>query len=68
MDRVVRDLHNTKVYVDDLIVFSVDWREHLRDLRSLFEELRKHSLTVNLVKSEFVKATVQYLGHVVGTG
>ena len=48
--------------------FSVDWREHLWDLRSLFEELRKHSLTVKLVKSEFVKATVQYLGHVVGQG
>ena len=68
MDLVVKGLHNTKVYVDDLIVYSSTWEEHLRNLRALFERLRQHRLTVSLVKSEFGHATVQYLGHVVGQG
>ena len=52
----------------DLIVYSSTWSEHLDAIRMLFEGLMKHKLTINLVKSEFVKATVQYLGHVVGQG
>ena len=68
MDIVIRGLEHTKVYVDDLIVYSSTWSEHLDAIRTLFERLKKHNLTVNLVKSEFAKATVQYLGHVVGQG
>ena len=68
MDEVVRGLHNTKVYVDDLIVYSTSWDEHVRDLEALFQKLRSYGLTVNLVKSEFCRATVQYLGHIVGSG
>ena len=36
--------------------------------RALFDQLRAARLTVNLVKSEFCQATVQYLGYVVGQG
>jgi hypothetical protein len=68
MDIVVRDLDNTEVYVDDLIVYTETWSQHLAAIRALFEKLRKHKLTVNIVKSDFAKATVQYLGHVVGCG
>ena len=68
MDIVIRGLEHTEVYVDDLIVYSSTWSEHLEAIRTLFERLKKHSLTVNLVKSEFARATVQYLRHVVGQG
>ena len=68
MDIVIRGLEHTKVYVDDFIVYSSTWSEHLDAIRTLFERLKKHNLTVNLVKSEFAKATVQYLGRVVGQG
>ena len=68
MNMVVSDLENTKVYVDDIIVFSTSWSHHVRAIRALFSKLRAHGLTVNLVKSDFAKATVQYLGHVVGQG
>lgn len=68
MDKIVTDLENTKVYVDDLLVFSTDWDEHVKNIRALFNKLREHKLTVSLVKSDFVQATVKYLGHVVGQG
>ena len=68
MDTVIRGLHNTAVYVDDIIVYNESWEEHVRDVVKLFERLRCHKLTVNLAKSEFAKAQVQYLGFVVGQG
>ena len=62
MDMVKRDPDKTSVYVDDLIVHFQDWSEHTKATRALFEKLRKHGLTVGLEKSEFVHATVKYLG------
>ena len=67
-NQVVFGLKNTRVYVDDIIVFSDTWEEHMAALRALFERLAEFGLTVNLVKSEFGKATVQFLGYVVGQG
>ena len=55
-------------YIDDIIVFSKDGEEHVRHLRSVFDALGRHSLTVKTLKCEFGKRQVEYLGHVIGNG
>lgn len=67
-NKVVAGLRNTRVYVDDIIVYTDTWNEHVVALRALFERLAEYRTTVNLVKSEFAKATVKFLGHIVGQG
>lgn len=49
------------MYLDDVVVFSQTWEEHIVH-RALFDRLVKANLTVNLLKCEFAKATVIYLG------
>ena len=56
------------MYVDDIVVFTSTWAAHVSAIRGLFAKLREHRLTVNLFKSEFARATVQYQGHEVGQG
>ena len=56
------------MYVDDIILFTNTWEEHVSAIIALFLRLIEYGLTVNLVKSEFAKATVQFLGHMVGQG
>ncbi len=56
------------MYLDDLVIFSNDWEEHLSLLRTVFERLERASLTLNLAKCVFGKATVTYLGKQVGHG
>lgn len=68
MNTVIFELEGCDVYIDDLVVYSDTWKQHITRLRALFERLTKANLTINLVKSEFVKAQVTYLGHVVGHG
>lgn len=68
MNQIVTGLMNTKVYVDDVIIYTETWEEHIQAIRALFDRLLEHRLTVNLAKSEFARATVQFLGHVVGQG
>lgn len=44
------------------------WEEHLHILEQVFTRLAQASLTLNLAKCEFGKATVTYFGRQVGQG
>ena len=65
---IVQDLEGCEAYIDDVIIYSSTWEEHIKILKELFSRLKKANLTVNLAKSDFLCATVEYLGHIVGQG
>ena len=53
------------VYIDDLIVFSTSFAEHIRDLGHVFMKLKEHGLTLKLKKCRFFADEVEYLGHII---
>jgi hypothetical protein len=59
-------LQGCEAYIDDAIIYSDTWEKHLQIMRKFFNTLTKANLTVNLAKSDFCHATVEYLGHKVG--
>ena len=68
INEIIRDLEGVYAYLDDIIIISNTWEEHLRRLSLLLDRLVKANLTINLKKSDFGKGTVCYLGHIVGSG
>ncbi len=59
MNTILGDVANCKAYLDDIVVFSSSWRrtcEHI--IYCLHAFLFNASLTLNLAKCEFAKATV----------
>ena len=52
-------------YLDDIIIFSDDWRDQLRHIALVFERLAIYGLTVSPQKCSFGRTTLPYLGHVV---
>ena len=68
MNRVVSGLEGCAVYLDDVVIFSDTWEAHVQRVRALFNRLAEARLTVNLAKCDFARATVTYLGRVVGQG
>jgi transposase InsO family protein len=53
------------VYIDDIMVFSSSFEEHLEHLREVFERLKAANFTIKLSKCYFGKSEAQYLGHIV---
>ena len=53
------------VYLDDVVIFSPTFEQHLIDLRNVFQALRTANLTVKLSKCQFCRREMKYLGHVI---
>ena len=70
MSKVLAGVQDCEVYLDDIVLHSSSWPSHLELLYAVFHRLcdRLSSLTLNLAKCEFGKATVVYLGKQVGQG
>lgn len=54
------------VYIDDLIIFSPTFAEHLKRLTQVFEHIREANVTRKLSKGNFVKDQVENLGQRTG--
>ena len=54
------------VYLDDVIIFSNTFEEHLDHIRKVFTCLDDNKLQVKVTKCEFFKTQVKYLGFIVG--
>ena len=56
---------NIEIYIDDLVVKSKEEVEHVGDLGSVFEMLRKHKLRLNVSKCSFGISSSKFLGYMV---
>jgi len=69
MDEVLRGLEGfSAAYIDDVVIFSTTWEDHLKAVRSVLGRLRQAGLTAKPRKCQFGMKECTYLGHVVGGG
>ena len=52
-------------YLDDILIFSPSFEEHLAHLNTIFERLRQYSLKLKLKKCSFLRNETNYLGFVI---
>lgn len=63
MDQVLCVLSvSAAAYLDDIVISSTTWEEHLKHLESVLECLQSAGLTINTSKCVFAKAETEYLG------
>ena len=69
MQSVLRDtLTYATAYMDDMIIYSRSWDEHVRQIRNVMDRLRDANLTVNPAKCVWGGRRMSFLGHQVGEG
>jgi hypothetical protein len=56
------------VYLDDILVFSGTWDEHVRHVKQVLDTFQREKLFVKMSKCEFQKTALVYLGHIMGGG
>ena len=53
------------VYLDDILIFSKTWSEHLQHVEQVLLSLQKHKLYANMDKCSFGMQSIQYLGYII---
>ena len=69
MDKLLEgEEEHADAYYDDASVFSDDWEQHLKHLRSVLERMRNAGLTLRPTKCYIGHREIPLVGHIVGGG
>ncbi|XP_072182290.1 uncharacterized protein [Diadema setosum] len=69
VDKVLRGAQAyAAAYIDDIVIFSETWEEHVEHLKDVLGRLREAGLTAKPAKCKFGEREVLYLGFVIGGG
>ena len=70
MNHTLREFldHGVVVYLDDILIYSKNQKEHEILVKKVFEILEQHDLAVSSKKSVFHTKTVEFIGYIVGKG
>ena len=55
-------------YINDVIVYSRTWQEHLDHMKAVLSKIQQSGLTLKRKKCQFAMPECVYLGHSVGSG
>lgn len=66
MNSVLRKFINKicVVYLDDILVFSTSFEEHILSLKKIFDTLKEAKLKVQIDKCNLMKLQTEFLGHI----
>ena len=69
MDKILNGLsfRNTLCYLDDVLVFSETFEQHLKDLQEDFSRFYSARLKISPYKCKFVQRKCTFLGHEIST-
>ena len=57
--------NNLVMYVDDLLIHSPTFAEHLHHIDLVLDKLTSAGFTVNAAKCQFCKPEIKFLGHII---
>ena len=63
MDQFGAGMDLVLIYLDDILIASIDKATHLHHVRSVFSRLQELFLAINLSECHFELKDVEYLGH-----
>lgn len=58
----LQDIH---VYVDDLLISTTTFSEHLAQLRVILQKVLNSGMTLKFQVCEFLRQRIKFLGHVI---
>ena len=52
VNKLVKDIDGCKGYIDDVVIYSDNWSDHVCQIKRSFQIRQKAKLTINLMKRE----------------
>ena len=68
MRKLLHGMKNVHNYIDDILIHTETWEEHVTLLKEVMKRLRKAGFTARPTKCQIGSSEIEFLGHVVGKG
>ena len=67
MENILSELYElSSPYIDDVVIYSFIWEDHLIHIDRVLKALTEHGLTIKPSKCVWAAQQIEYLGFVVG--
>ena len=63
MDSILQGIPSVKCYIDDILITGANDEEHLQNLEQVLQRLETEGMRLKKSKCQFLKPSVEYLGH-----
>ena len=57
--------HDVMVFIDDILVYSKTWKEHMEKLEEVLRRMKENNLQAKVAKCHVAQPQTQYLGYVI---
>ena len=64
--KILEGMPGVGSYIDDIVIYSDSWEDHIKTLKELFSRLRKARITARPTKCLLGASRMEFLGHQVG--
>ena len=64
--KILEGMPGVRSYIDNIVIYSDSWEDHLRMLKELFGRVRKAQITAQPTKCLLGASRMEFLGHQVG--
>ena len=64
--KILEGMPGVRSYIDDIVIYSDSWEDHIKMLKELFGRLRKARITARPTKCLLGASRMEFLGHQVG--
>ena len=64
----LRGVNNVGTYIDDIIVYTESWQEHVQTLDQILQLLEEANLTLKPSKCSFGQEQKEFIGHIISNG
>ena len=69
MENILSELYElSSPYIDDVVIYSHTWEDHLIHIDRVLKALTEHGLTIKPLKCVWAAQQIEYLGFVIGNG
>ena len=68
MRKLLQDVKNVQHYIDDCLVYTKTWEEHVQTLHRFLQRVREENVTVRPSKCEIGYSHMEFVGHEIKEG